>query len=77
MRRDRTGIGGSRAMVSAVVIVLYFALATVWLPSALLRSSLLTGVDRNVADLVALVVWIATLSLGMWMLRMAQDRGLI
>ncbi len=55
-------------------IVLYFAVSTVWLPSALLRSSLLAGAERNVADLVALAVWGAGLGFGMWGLRRAQDR---
>ena len=53
----RVRIGQMRAMASSVGIVLYFAVATVWVPSALLTSSLLIGVDRNVSDFVALVVW--------------------
>jgi len=64
-------------MLSAFGIVLYFAVATVWLPSALLRSSLLTGVGRNVSDLVTLAVWGIGLGVGMWGLRLAQKRGWI
>lgn len=61
-------------MVSAFGIVFYFAVATVWLPSALLRSQLLIGVDRDVSDLVASVVWGTGLGIGMWGLRLAQKR---
>lgn len=60
-----------------MAIVLYFALTTVWLPSALLRSTLLTGIGRNAADVVALAVWAVGLGFGMWGLRKAQDRDLI
>ncbi|MEA1903436.1 MAG: hypothetical protein U9N56_07920 [Actinomycetota bacterium] len=77
MSGRKKSIGQLRALLSAVVIVLYFALTTVWIPSALLKSSLLTGTGRNTADLVALAVWGAGLGFGIWGLRKAQDRDLI
>jgi hypothetical protein len=70
----RAAFGQLRGMLSAVAIFLYFAVATVWLPSAILRSSLLSGASRNVADAVALAAWIVGLGAGMWGLRRAQDR---
>ena len=77
MSIGRPIIGHLRAMLTALVTVAYFAVTTFWVPSALLRSSLLTGVSRNAADLIALVAWGAGLALGVWGLRKAQDRGLI
>lgn len=70
-------IGHGRAMLSAVAIFLYFAVATVWLPSALLRSPLLAGASRNVSDVVAVVVWAIGIGAGLWGLRYAQDRAWI
>lgn len=77
MSKEGTSIGHGRAMLSAVGIVLYFAVSTVWLPSALLRSQLLIGLERSVSDLVALAVWGVGLGIGMWGLRRAQKRGWI
>ncbi len=77
MSRGKGSIGHLRAMLSAVGIVLYFVATTFWIPSALLRSSLLTGVEQGITDLVALAVWGAGLGLGVWGLRKAQDRDLI
>ncbi len=77
MSKGRASIGHVRAMFSALGIVLYFAVATVWLPSALLRSQLLIGAERGISDLVALVVWGTGVGIGMWGLRLAQKRGWI
>ena len=74
MTEKRVQIRHGRALLWSLGIVLYFAVATVWLPAALLRSSLLAGAERNVADLVVLAVWGAGLGFGMWGLRRAQDR---
>jgi hypothetical protein len=74
MTEKRARIRQGRALLWSLGIVLYFAVATVWLPSALLQSSLLAGAERNVADLVVLAVWGAGLGFGMWGLRRAQDR---
>ncbi len=77
MKNPRESISQLRALLSSVGIVAYFAVATVWVPSALLRSPLLTGVDRNLADLIALGIWGLGLGFGVWALRRAQDRKLI
>lgn len=73
----RVAIGHPRAMLSALGVLLYFVAATVWLPSTLLRSSLLAGASRTVADAVALVVWLLGFGIGLWGLRKAQDRAWI
>jgi hypothetical protein len=73
----RDAIGQLRAAVLAVGIVLYFTVTTIWLPSFLLRSPLLTGASRNVSDMVASGVWGFGLWIGIWALRRAQARGWI
>jgi hypothetical protein len=73
----RDAIGQLRAAVLAVGIVLYFTGTTIWLPSALLRSPILTGASRNVSDFAALAVWGLGLWIGIWALRRAQARGWI
>ncbi len=75
MSRERISQG--RALLSAVVIFMYFAVSTAWIPSALLRSSLLVTAPRNVADGIVLVVWGGFFGLGLLGLRWAQDRELI
>lgn len=75
MSRER--ISHPRAVLSAVIIFVYFAFFTAWLPSALLRSSLLSSAPQNVADGITLVVWGGFFGLGLLALRWAQDRELI
>jgi hypothetical protein len=74
---DCDRISWFRAAASAVVIFLYFVIFTAWLPSMLLRSSLLSTASRAVADGIIIVVWVGFFSIGVLGLRWAQDRGLI
>jgi len=60
-----------------LAIVAYFALATVWLPSWVLRLPAIAQASRSVADLVGTTVWAVLLLLGMWGTRVAQRRGWI
>ncbi len=60
-----------------LIVVAYFALATVWLPSWVLRLPTVAQASRLVADVVGTAVWAAFLGLGMWGLRVAQRRGWI
>jgi hypothetical protein len=66
-----------RAALSALVIFLYFVIFTAWLPSMLLRSSLLATASRGVADGIVIVVWGGFFGLGVLGLMWAQDRELI
>ncbi|MCL1595659.1 MAG: hypothetical protein M3132_15035 [Actinomycetia bacterium] len=75
MKRER--ISNGRAALSAVGIVLYFAIFTAWVPSMLARSSFLSTAPRNVADGIVLVVWTGFLFAGVGALRWAQDREMI
>jgi hypothetical protein len=72
--REKGWIAGGLA---GLAVVAYFALATVWLPSWVLRLPVVARASRPVADLVGTVVWAAFLVLGMWGLRLAQRRGWI
>lgn len=69
--------GWAEAGLAGLAIVAYFALATVWLPSWVLRIPTVAQASRSVADLVGTMVWAAFLVLGMWGLRVAQRRGWI
>ena len=75
MNCDR--ISQVRAALSAIVIFLYFVIFTAWLPSMLLRSSMLSTASRAVADGIIIVVWVGFFGIGVLGLRWAQDRGLI
>jgi hypothetical protein len=75
MRCDR--ISWVRAALSAFVIFLYFVIFTAWLPSMLLRSSLLATASRGVADGIVIVVWGGFFGFGVLALMWAQDRELI
>lgn len=63
--------------LKAVLIVAYFAVTTVWLPSALLRSPLLSGATRVVADTATVLIWGLFFGTGVIGLRRAQEGGWI
>lgn len=55
----------------ALVVLVYFAVATVWLPSYLIGST----TDEGFRDIVVSVSWLATFGGGIWALRELQRRG--
>lgn len=57
------------------VIVVYFAITTLWLPDVVL--GFFADAARPVRDLVALIIWGAALGAGMYLLRRFQRQGLI
>jgi len=61
----------------ALVIVAYFMVITVWLPSFVLEIGAVSRADDVVQDIVATVIWGGGLAVGMWLLRVAQKRNLI
>lgn len=75
MSRDR--ISQPRAILSGVVIFLYFVIFTAWLPSVLLKSSFLAGAPRSISDGITVLVWGGFFGFGLLALRWAQDRELI
>ena len=67
----------SRATVRSAFIVVYFILATLWLPDALLQVDAVAGASSHVRDVIVLAVWGGGLFGGLYGLRVAQRRGLI
>lgn len=70
-------IGWAGAALRAQLIVAYFVVTTVWLPSVALRSELAVSSSAVVADLVGVTVWGTFLVAGLWGLRISQQRGWI
>lgn len=64
-------------MWRGVVIVVYFAFGTLWLPNFVLHLGPVERSSRFVRDLTVLVVWAIPLFAGMYGLRWAQRRDLI
>jgi len=73
---SRENISQGRAAISAVLIFLYFAVLTAWLPSFVLRNALKTA-PKFVADVVAVSIWGFFFLLGAWGLRRLQARRVI
>lgn len=67
----------TNAALRGLLIVLYFVVATVWLPDRVLRLGAVAESSAMIRDLLVLVVWGAGLVGGLWMMRTAQRRGLI
>ncbi len=63
---DRIHLPWWRAWVKTTVIVLYFVVATVWLPSTLLRLQAVGELPRYARDLIASGVWFVALAVGIW-----------
>lgn len=57
------------------MVVAYFAVATVWLPSWLLGVGPVASLPRDLVDLVATASWAIFLAVGIWGLRWGQRRG--
>ena len=74
MGRDRTWSG---AYAVALAIVVYFIVATVWLPSWVLGLGLLADLPNLVRDLLGAGVWAVFLGVGIVGLRWGQRAGLI
>jgi hypothetical protein len=74
---NREQISQGRAVLSAIAIFLYFAIFTAWIPSIVLRSSLLASAPAEVSDLVMLAIWGGFFGAGLYGLRWSQERGLI
>jgi hypothetical protein len=67
----------TRAYALGVVIALYFIVATVWLPSFVLKIGFVASAPAALRDLIGAGVWAAFLAGGLFALRRAQRSGLI
>lgn len=74
MRGDRSWTG---AYVIALTIVAYFIVATVWLPSWVLKLGPVAGLPDAARDLVGAGVWAVSVAAGIAGLRWGQRAGLL
>lgn len=70
-------MGWINATVRGLLIVAYFVIATVWLPNQVAAIDAIESASRPVRDLAVAGVWAVALGAGIWLLRIAQRRGLI
>lgn len=66
-----------RAWLKAIVIFLFFTVATVILPSFLMEWGPVSRSDRIIQDLIGSGVWFVALVLGLWGLRRGQRERII
>lgn len=69
---DGASLTWNSAWIRAGVIVAYFAIATVWLPSEIIEFGPVSRAPRIVQDLLASGVWFVALAAGVFGLRRAQ-----
>lgn len=72
---DRTHTSGVDVALKAGLIVVYFVVGTVVLPSRILELSVVTALPRIARDLVGVGVWTVAVGLGLWGLWWAQRRN--
>jgi len=65
------------AMARGLLIVAYFVVATVWLPDKVASIDTVESASRLVRDIVTAGVWAVALAIGIWLLRLAQRRGIV
>lgn len=61
----------------ALLVVLYFVLATVWLPSWVLGIGFVERAAPVLHDLAGAGAWAIAMAVGLWALRRSQARGWI
>ena len=69
--------GWAVAYGKAFVILVYFVVATMWLPSWVLGLGPVTRAVPVVHDLIGAAVWLVAMALGLWGLRRSQSEGWI
>ena len=78
---DGSDTGGvmtwTRAYGLGIGITLYFVIATIWLPSYVLKLGFVAGAPAVIRDTIGAGVWFVFLAVGFVGLRLAQRRGLI
>ena len=55
----------------------YFVIATVWLPDKVAEIDAVESASRLVRDILTAGVWAVALAVGIWLLRVAQRRGIV
>jgi hypothetical protein len=62
----------TRAYLIGIAIALYFIVATIWLPSFVLKLGFVAGAPSVLRDLIGAGVWFVFLAAGLFTLRWAQ-----
>ena len=65
------------AYLRGLLIVAFFVLATVLVPNYVIKLGSVADAARWLRDSIVLVIWGGGLVVGMWLLRMAQKRGVV
>ncbi len=71
-RREGDTITWTSAWLKSAVIVVFFAVATMWLPSAVIAFRPVSTAPRIVQDLLASGIWFVALAVGLYGLWWAQ-----
>ena len=71
------GFTWARAWWLAIIVFLYFAIGTVWLPDYVINEPTLKGMPELLKDLAAGGAWFIALAVGIYSLRFLQKRGRI
>lgn len=69
------GFTWARAWWLAIIVFLYFAIGTVWLPDYVINEPTLKGMPELLKDLAAASAWFIALAVGIYSLRVLQKRG--
>ena len=65
------------AIARGLLIVAYFVVATVWLPNKVASIDAVESASRLMRDILTSGVWAVALGIGIWLLRIAQRRGIV
>ena len=71
------GFTWARAWWLAIIVFLYFAIGTVWLPDYVINEPTLKGMPELLKDFAAGGAWFMALAVGIYSLRFLQKRGRI
>lgn len=69
---DRLNLSWFEAWLKTAVIVVYFVVFTVFLPSYVLQTPAVSGAARFTQELIGSAVWAVGLGAGLWALDYAQ-----
>ncbi|MDF1594790.1 MAG: cytochrome c [Acidimicrobiia bacterium] len=69
------GFTWARAWWLAIIVFLYFAIGTVWLPDYVINEPTLKSMPDLVKDLAASSAWFVALAVGIYALRLLQKQG--
>lgn len=69
---DRVHLSWPKAWLKTAVIVVYFVVATVWLPSRIVQAGFVARLPRFARDLIGSGAWLIPMALGIYALWWAE-----